>query len=124
MFVSEKRKKSNEDFSQEFIEDHREISHLVNNLLEKRNKPLAKEFVQKLNWYLERHIYIEEKAFFTLLKSEPDVDLDIDGLIRDHNEILTLKEQLKDCIQSCENQVGTRLKESLDAHFKFEKENL
>ena len=105
MIVSEKRKSCSEYFSDELVEDHRNIAQLLKNLLEKRKTSLSTKFLEKLGWYLERHIYLEEKAFFTLLKEDPSLELNIDRLVGDHNKILSLVAQLKECKHSCENEI-------------------
>ncbi len=112
-----KKKASKKKIANYFVEDHLTISKLVKSAVE---KPINRERVlKKIEWHVNRHFYIEEKAFFVFLdfakQNNPQF---FRRFLSDHNHLLKLVEDIQQNPKS--KKKALNLVKSLGKHVSFE----
>jgi hypothetical protein len=109
-----------------FLKDHQKIEQQLNIILEQlRNNLKILELLKKLNWFLNRHFYLEEKFLYLNHENSSQISKNlIHRLMSDHDKILNI---LKDFLSN-PNQIPVQrfkdLKSLINKHKKFEIEHI
>jgi len=122
IIISEKQEEIS-GFSHVLIRDHKEISRHIQKLRQKRKGLPNINLIDKLKWFIERHIYVEEKALFSLFDKD-NISIDIDKILKDHDKILQVLEEIIKTKETLEMEKGEKLEELMTSHFDFEKQQL
>lgn len=110
------------------IRDHGKILKLLIRLEKNigQEKSLIMKAFHDFFWELEKHVFTEEKAIFTVYQPEENTEgyTMIPELIKEHNEIFNLLKTMKKTIKNDENFDFKEFKNLLMKHKNFEDEKL
>jgi hemerythrin-like domain-containing protein len=106
--------------------EHERIGNLLGEFeanLDKDKKTVA-DFFNTFEWNLQKHLFVEERVIFSAFNPpnlEQD-DNDLSNLLKDHAEILSLLEKIRDNIDGDIKHDVWELKNIITAHAEFENE--
>jgi hemerythrin len=111
------------EHSIEFLmkKEHEKINELINKFKNSLNKDFknSKEAFNSFKWNLEKHFFAEEKAIFSALVSEQEVD-DIFELIKEHQKIMEQVNNIEDDLDENKKPDVSILNEILTKHALYE----
>ena len=81
----------NSNVNEDFIIDYSYIVDILYSL--KHNRKNRLELLHLMEWYLKRHLYLEEKAIFEIYKESKNQDPIINFMIEKHDEILGISKR-------------------------------
>ncbi len=84
----------------------------------------VKQAFERFRWTLEKHLFTEERAIFTFLRTEGETKSVFDGILREHGEILAMLDTLGRDIDDERPIDITGLSDLLVRHHQFEEEEL
>jgi len=119
----------NENILAFMIRDHKKIQSLLDDFeekLEQDPKVLVKSFY-KFEWELEKHLFIEEKAIFTIYNPEDITEgyKMLPELTKQHNALLNLLNNMRqDVVKRRPIQDISKFKELLTKHKNFEEQEV
>jgi hemerythrin-like domain-containing protein len=104
------------------VREHLAIENFLKELDSQReNLSRTMEILSRLKWTLEKHFIMEEKAIFEILNGLKGVEIDETfELLRDHQQILELINNIEEGFENGSEVNLQRVKEMLEKHLEME----